>query len=93
MKKSEFFVGAAACCVAMLLVSGCRQGGISEIDRADRASRLYSAAMAELQAGRIDSAIKGFQSVNDILCFSGYLLNSTCLTLQPYYTSLFYGFQ
>ena len=63
MKKSEFFVGAAACCVAMLLVSGCRQGGISEIDRADRASRLYSAAMAELQAGRIDSAIKGFQSV------------------------------
>ena len=63
MKKSEFFVGAAACCVAMLLVSGCRQGGISENERADRASRLYSSAMAELQAGRVDSAISGFQSV------------------------------
>lgn len=63
MKKSDFSVGAVACCVAVLLVSGCRQRGVSEIDRADRASRQYSSAMAELQSGRIDSAIKGFQDV------------------------------
>lgn len=63
MTKCEFSVGAAACCVALLLVSGCRQGSVSETDRADRASRLYSSAMAELQAGRVDSAIKGFQDV------------------------------
>lgn len=36
---------------------------MSVSDRVDRASRHYAAAMAELQAGRIDSAIKGFQDV------------------------------
>ena len=63
MTKSEFAAAVAACCAALLLSSGCRRADVSAAERADRASRLYSSAMAELQAGRIDSAIKGFQSV------------------------------
>ena len=61
--KSELSVAVAVCCAAMLSFVGCRQAEVSAAERADRASRLYSAAMAELQAGRIDSAIKGFESV------------------------------
>lgn len=61
--KSEFAISVAACCTALLLSSGCRQRDVSAVERADRASRLYSSAMAELQAGRVDSAIKGFQDV------------------------------
>lgn len=61
--KSKFSAAAALCCAAMLPFAGCRQAEVSAAERADRASRLYSAAMAELQAGRIDSAIKGFESV------------------------------
>lgn len=60
MRINEFF---AACCAASLLFSGCRQAEISAAERADRASRSYSAAMAELQAGRVDSAIERFQEV------------------------------
>jgi nucleoid-associated protein YgaU len=60
MRINEFF---AACCAASLLFSGCRQAEISAAERADRASRSYSAAMAELQAGRVDSAIERFKEV------------------------------
>ena len=61
--RNRFSAGFATCCAAFLFFSGCRQAEVSAAERADRASRLYSAAMAELQAGRIDSAIKGFESV------------------------------
>lgn len=61
--RSEFSICASVCAAACLLLSGCRQAEVSAAERADRASRLYSAAMAELQAGRVDSAIEGFQSV------------------------------
>jgi len=61
--KNRFPAGAAACCAAFLFLMGCRQADVSATERADRASRLYSAAMAELQAGRVDSAVKGFQAV------------------------------
>ena len=61
--KNEFIIGVAVCCAALLFSSGCRQSEVSVAERADRASRLYSSAMAELQAGRVDSAINGFQSV------------------------------
>lgn len=60
MRINEFFV---ASCAALILFSGCRQAEISAAERADRASRSYSAAMAELQAGRVDSAIERFQEV------------------------------
>lgn len=63
MKKIEFTVAVAACCTALFISSGCRQADVSAAERTDRASRLYSSAMAELQAGRVDSAIKGFQDV------------------------------
>lgn len=61
--KNEFSAAVAVCCAAILFLAGCRQTEISAAERADRASRLYSAAMAELQAGRVDSAIKGLEAV------------------------------
>ncbi|MBP3405129.1 MAG: LysM peptidoglycan-binding domain-containing protein, partial [Kiritimatiellae bacterium] len=62
-RRIEFPAGMVACCVALAFSFGCRQAEMSASDRVDRASRHYAAAMAELQAGRIDSAIKGFQDV------------------------------
>ena len=62
-RRIEFPAGLAACSIALVFSFGCRQAEMSVSDRVDRASRHYAAAMAELQAGRIDSAIKGFQDV------------------------------
>ena len=62
-RRIELPAGMVACCVALAFSLGCRQAEMSAADRVDRASRHYAAAMAELQAGRIDSAIKGFQDV------------------------------
>ena len=60
----------AACTVAfllsacgMLLLAGCDPAEPSAAERTDRASRHYTAAMAELQAGHIETAIKGFEEV------------------------------
>jgi tetratricopeptide (TPR) repeat protein len=53
----------AAVCAFLGIFAGCRQAELSLADRADRASRHYAAAMAELQAGRIDAAIEGLQNV------------------------------
>ena len=62
-RRTELAVAASMCLAALAFLSGCRQSEMSLADRADRASRHYAAAMAELQAGRIDSAIKSFQDV------------------------------
>jgi len=49
--------------LATMLMTGCdRLNGSSAEDR-ERTSRLYSAAMADLQAGRLDAAIAGFERV------------------------------
>ena len=46
------------------IVAGCDQGmSISEIEAKERASRLYTTAMEDLQAGRTDPAIRGFTQV------------------------------
>lgn len=47
---------------AALTFAGCG-GDASAAPAADRASRSYASAIAELQAGRIDSAIRGFEEV------------------------------
>ena len=62
-RRIELSAGIIACCAALTASLGCRQAETSVSDRVDRASRHYAAAMAELQSGRIDSAIKGFQDV------------------------------
>ena len=62
-RRTELSAGMVACGIALMASLGCRQAELSAADRVDRASRHYAAAMAELQAGRIDSAIKGFQNV------------------------------
>ena len=51
-----------ACGVALLL-AGCDPSEPSVAERGDRASRHYAAAMAELQSGHVDAAIKGFEAV------------------------------
>ena len=61
--KVGFSCLCAALCGAGLLVVGCQRSLPSAAEQADRASRHYTAAMAELQAGRIDAAIKGFEDV------------------------------
>lgn len=63
MKKNNFYIGLALFFAAAMMCSGCRQSDVSASERADRASRHYTAAMAELQAGRVDSAIQQFQNV------------------------------
>ena len=52
----------AAFC-AILLLAGCERLETSAAERAERATRGYTAAMAELQAGRVDAAIEGFEKV------------------------------
>lgn len=43
---------------------GCSRGpSLAEIEDRERASRLYTNAMDDLQAGRLDAAIKGFEHV------------------------------
>ena len=61
--KAVFPLLCAALCGTGLLVAGCHRSMPSAAEQADRASRHYTAAMAELQAGRIDAAIKGFEDV------------------------------
>ena len=50
-------------CGAALLLAGCDPAEPSAAERTDRASRHYAAAMAELQAGHVEAAIKGFKEV------------------------------
>ena len=60
--SATFAICAAAFCAAFLF-AGCERAETSAAERADRASRHYTAAMAELQAGHVDAAIKGFEEV------------------------------
>ncbi len=60
--------GMAACAVAavaaLLACAGCeRAASLSEIEARERASRLYTSAMDDLQAGRVDAAIREFEHV------------------------------
>lgn len=50
--------------LAAVFLCGCnRERPLSEIEERERSSRLYSNAMDDLQAGRMDAAIKGFERV------------------------------
>ena len=50
--------------LAALVFCGCDNGpSLAEIEERERASRLYTNAMDDLQAGRLDPAIKGFERV------------------------------
>ena len=49
--------------VGVALLAGCNPSEPSAAEQADRASRHYTAAMAELQAGHVEAAIKGFEEV------------------------------
>lgn len=59
MKRDLLLVTVAA----VHLLVGCNPSNPSAAERADRASRHYAAAMAELQAGHLEAAIKGFEEV------------------------------
>jgi nucleoid-associated protein YgaU len=50
--------------VLAVVMCGCNKGpSLAEIEDRERASRLYTNAMDDLQAGRLDAAIKGFEHV------------------------------
>ena len=55
----------AAFCALFLVLAGCDRGELplTETEARERTSRTYAAAMEDLQAGRIDHAIEGFQKV------------------------------
>lgn len=51
-------------CSLVALICGCDRGpSLSEIEANERASRIYKNAVDDLQAGRMDAAIKGFERV------------------------------
>lgn len=53
-----------ALAVVALTMAGCGRGpSLSEIEARERASRLYTNAMADLQSGHVDAAIRGFEHV------------------------------
>ena len=58
--RSSFLVAAG---VVFSLLIGCNPNETSAMEQADRASRHYASAMAELQAGHVEAAIKGFEEV------------------------------
>ena len=61
---SEFKGAVALLLGAAAFVSGCdRNMSIAEIEAKERTSRLYTTAMEDLQAGRTDPAIRGFEHV------------------------------
>lgn len=68
--ESSYMVGGrlilCACMLAgvLLALSGCdKVPTLSEIEERERASRLYTNAMDDLQAGRMDAAVRGFERV------------------------------
>jgi len=69
MRKSDFIriAESAACLAAVALAfpfAGCDRGAsLAEIEARERTSRLYTQAMDDLQAGRVDVAIRGFEHV------------------------------
>lgn len=61
-RRAVWGIGLAAGLAACLC--GCDRGpSLTEIEERERASRLYTNAMDDLQAGRMDAAIKGFERV------------------------------
>ena len=56
---------AAAFCALALILAGCGRGELplTETEARERTSSTYAAAMEDLQAGRIDHAIEGFEKV------------------------------
>ncbi len=56
---------AAAFCALALVFAGCDRGELplTETEARERTSSTYAAAMEDLQAGRIDHAIEGFEKV------------------------------
>lgn len=64
--RNRFHLAAwASALVGVLLgLGGCNKGpSFSELEQRERNSQLYTRAMDDLQAGRVDAAIKGFERV------------------------------
>lgn len=64
MRRCALAGARVALCAGLLASVGCdRAASLSEIEARERASRLYTNAMDDLQAGRVDAAIRGFEHV------------------------------
>lgn len=64
MKMLNVLGAGVLACVLLVPVGGCNRGpSLSEIEAKERTSRLFRDAMDDLQAGRMDAAIKRFERV------------------------------
>ena len=64
MMNRTFMVRLSLLAGLLAAFCGCDRGpSLSEIEARERASRMYTNAMDDLQAGRMDAAIKGFERV------------------------------
>ncbi len=64
MMSSRFILKMSVVVGLLVVLWGCDKGpSLSEIEERERASRLYTNAMDDLQAGRMDAAIRGFERV------------------------------
>jgi len=62
--KNNTISAAALLAAALAAFCGCERGAtLSEIEERERSTRLYSNAVDDLQAGRVDTAITGFKAV------------------------------
>ena len=64
MKMMKIFEVVLPAFVLAVIVAGCaRARSLSEIEAQERSTRLYTNAMDDYRAGRLDAAIKGFERV------------------------------
>jgi len=62
--RARVFVGVSLCAALCVFLCGCDRGpSLAQIEENERNSRLYTNAMDDLQSGRMDAAIKGFERV------------------------------
>jgi LysM repeat protein len=63
MKNNSLFFSAFVAAL-LILASGCEKGmSLAEMNQQQQQSRLYTNAMEDLQAGRVDAAIRGLERV------------------------------
>jgi nucleoid-associated protein YgaU len=83
MKTNKFFLGMAPVAAMMFFcAAGCDKGSsLAEMNAQQQQSRLYANAMDDLQAGRVDAAIRGFERVviEDPLSYEAHFQLATLL--------------
>ena len=82
MKKIDVLFAGTAFAVLAFMAAGCDKGSsLAEMNAQQQQSRLYANAMDDLQAGRVDAAIRGFERVviEDPLSYEAHFQLATLL--------------